>query len=111
MRTVIRVSMVAVFALSVLVLVGCSCSKPQWKEIAVGEDCGGTDVACTMNNSKPDPALCNKDFTGQTAVCWDGSTFTGTTECFGTSAWCTYKTTPAEKCTGGGNKGVVYKCE
>jgi hypothetical protein len=64
-----------------------------------------------MNSSKPDAGLCNVEFKGKTAVCWDGVKFKGSTECFGTSEWCTYKTTPAKSCTGGGNKGVVYECK
>ncbi len=105
-------ALLVIFAMALVGLAGCSCmKKPQWHAVATGEDCSGTDVACTMNNSAPDPGLCNADVKGKTAVCWDGSKYTGSTECFGTSAWCTYKTTPAKNCTGGGHKGIVYECK
>ena len=90
---------------------GSSGKGNHWEVVATGEDCGDSDVACTVNSATPDPALCNPKFKGQTAVCWDGNTFKGSTECFGTAAWCTYKTTPAKNCTGGGNKGIVYQCK
>lgn len=95
-------------------LVGAGCAsakKPQWRAVATAEDCSGTDVACTMTGATPNPGLCNAAFQGKTAVCWDGSTYHGSTECFGVDAWCTYKTTPAKSCVGGGNKGIVYECK
>ncbi len=46
----------------------------------------------------------------ESATCWDGViTFNDATP-DGGYPWCTYKSTPAANCTGGGNPGSLYVC-
>jgi hypothetical protein len=92
---------------------GCSCHR--WEAVAVQDDCGANDVGHTCNVMAPDAAKCTSSTLGQTAVCWDGRVNSGgsANPCGGGSdkAWCTYKSTPAAKCTGGQYKGIVYECK
>ena len=67
-------------------------------------DCAGSDVGSTAG-SNPDATWANR---AAAAICWDGRTYNNAYARSG-QAWCTYKSTPASSCTGGSNKGMLYK--
>jgi len=99
--------------ISAIAAYGKSAFAGSWREVAEGRDCGDMDVgACTPNNFIPDPTRCGAGLPAKSAVCWNGTTFRNhNIECSGPdSAWCTYKTTPADSCTGGAQPGVLYEC-
>jgi hypothetical protein len=65
-----------------------------WRSVGTG-DCPGRDVAGSRGPT-PDPAKCDPNFTGYTAVCWNEG--------------CTYKNLATGSCTGGANPGRMYTC-
>lgn len=69
--------------------------ESSWRLVGTG-DCPGRDVA-NSKGPNPDPKKCNRNFKGQTAVCW------------GTG--CTYKNIATESCTGGASPGRMYTCD
>jgi hypothetical protein len=75
-------------------LVARSASAGTWQAVGVG-DCPGRDVAGSRG-TKPDPARCDANFAGNTAVCW--------------ATGCTYKSVATPACTGGANPGQMYTC-
>lgn len=83
-----------------------------WKFVAAGRDCGNADVGCTAGTFIPDSTQCGAHSPAQSAVCWDGTTFGNVDQCSSApgTIWCTYKTTPADDCVGGGSPGFLYEC-
>lgn len=85
-----------------------------WKLIRTG-DCGGTDYKCSAGR-QPVVGECNVSAAGLASVCWEGGQNPhyppggAGNGCRGASDWCTYKTTPASTCTGGGLPGSLYVC-
>jgi hypothetical protein len=73
-----------------------------WQYVGTG-DCGGSDIGespgFTPNNKQPSIQP------GYTAVCWDGKTYGHNNG----RVFCTYKSIAPERCTGGSNRGVMYK--
>ncbi|MBN2573317.1 MAG: hypothetical protein JXP73_02015 [Deltaproteobacteria bacterium] len=65
-----------------------------WQPVGIG-DCPGRDVAGSRSPA-PDPAKCDANFVGFTAVCW--------------TTGCTYKNVATAACTGGPNPGQMYTC-
>jgi Domain of unknown function (DUF4157) len=89
-------------------------STYSWKQIRTG-DCGGADYNCSRGD-KPVATECTAAIANRTSVCWTGGRNphfpkgTAGNGCRGAADWCTYKTTPANGCTGGLNPGVLWVC-
>ncbi len=71
-----------------------------WQKVGTG-DCSGHDVA-SSNGFTPEKGKAVKD---RTAVCWDGKYYKNKNS----RAWCTYKNIESNRCSGGDNRGVMYK--
>jgi hypothetical protein len=67
---------------------------PTWVLFGEG-DCGDSDFA-NSSGVIPDTGKCSMDRVAQTAVCWDGVTYSNNPSPTGNAAWCTYKTTQTE---------------
>jgi hypothetical protein len=82
-------------------------AKFHWKTIGPG-DCTGKDTGQTRGSASPDKTKCASPSIGLIAVCWDGQ---GTKNPEASSeAWCTYKDTQGQPCTGGVHPGILYEC-
>lgn len=77
-------------------------AQNRWVRVGVG-GCEGNDTG-RSDGAEPVAAMCNRAWA--TAVCWDGETHRN-----GSTAWCSYKSTPASQCTDGETRGIVYTCE
>lgn len=75
-----------------------------WERVGTG-DCPGNDLG-TSEGFRPDDSQAKQDLT---AVCWDGSSFNNTFGGNSGRAFCTYKSIPPDRCTGGNNRGVMYR--
>jgi len=78
---------------------------PGWVPRGFG-DCTANDWAST-SGLQVDAAKCTPQTAGRVAVCWNGVTYKNPSRA---GAWCTYKTVPLVRCTGGSNPGYLFEC-
>ena len=79
-----------------------------WQLRGVG-DCTGGDVD-KSEGQFPLDRFCTEGGKAKTAVCWDGINFKNQGDFSYSAAWCTYKTTTSNNCSGGGAPGRLYQC-
>lgn len=79
----------------------------QWQSAGIG-DCPGRDVyPLSIGSAIPSSELCNADFIGKIAVCWDGSSM----KHYGsTNPQCTFRDVSAKHCSGGKSPGYIFEC-
>jgi hypothetical protein len=94
-------------AATALILSSAGTQAQSWRETKLDGDWGGRDRACSQG-ATPRPEQCNAATRGQVAVCW---TNRKTGECFGATAWCTYKTVTLNTPKDGRAPGRIYECK
>lgn len=67
-------------------------------------DCSGADLG-QSEGASPQAAMCTGE--ARTAICWDGNERRNGQP---GHAWCTYKSTAAAQCRGGGAPGLLFAC-
>ena len=79
-----------------------------WKSMNIN-DCFGNDIGeLSMGSSVPDNSRCDASMLGKSSVCWDVTNYAN--HYYPTDVFCTYKSTDATSCLGGGNPGYLYQC-
>ncbi|HEY3450023.1 MAG TPA: hypothetical protein VGK67_26965 [Myxococcales bacterium] len=76
-----------------------------WEYVGVG-DCAGGDTGSTLG-AQPDQTRCAASTGGTAVVCWDDVQYRNAKA---RKPVCVYKRLQAAQCTGGGNPGLLYRC-
>ena len=81
--------------------------QPHWVLQGEGSDCPGHDIPPPSSGPGPDEGRCTSS--DISAVCWDGELYFNKTG--PSSAWCTYKNIPPNRCVGGGAPGRLFQVQ
>jgi hypothetical protein len=82
-------------------------AKYEWVKAAIGAtDCTAIDTGAYYRSEPPNSCLARDE--GTIAICWDGKNYKNPNLAAPEGGWCTFKAISPDKCTGGGNKGIVW---